>query len=499
MSAEPSARFSAFFFIVLILIQISVQYEIPDVTIQALKPKGFRASIPDAPKLALFVFQGHVNRQISQNDVGSISGEVIRAKDGRWTVEDPNLQLKVGDVINYYVVVSVDRAGYVKDNLSFTVTALEDRATPVTVGPTPRPPPVTARPGPGTRTPGTCRPTLTTVRGGTACAGQTIFEENFDTLRDDMWQIEQYIPVNSPDYPFVSYQRLAIDPTVSVSDGVLRITPKIQQQLSGFNEESIYSGTLNLFSGCTASAEACMKQAWGADILPPVVSGRITSKGFAFTYGIVTVRAKFPQGDWIYPEILLEPFLKKYGSPHYSSGVLKIASARGNKELTSGGHDYSNKVLFGGPIMDVECHDTLLSNKILNEGAWGDSYHEYSLRWAPDRITLSVDGTEWARVEPAASGLRARFPSRCRQLPRQLLSLGSNMAPFDDHFYITLGVGAGSVTEFPDGVTTGSGRPKPWSNPSRKALLNFWQDMDSWHSTWNQPELLVDYVKVVAL
>lgn len=74
-----------------------------------------------------------------------------------------------------------------------------------------------------------------------------------------------------------------------------------------------------------------------------------------------------------------------------------------------------------------------------------------------------------------------------------------NSAVFVFQFYITLGVGAGSITEFPDGVNTVNGRPKPWSNPSRKALLNFWQDMDAWVATWNQPQMLVDYVKVVAL
>lgn len=68
------------------------------------------------------MFQGNVNRPISPNDVGSIAGEVISAKDGRWTVEVPNIELKVGDEINYYVVVSINRAGYVKDNLRFTVT-----------------------------------------------------------------------------------------------------------------------------------------------------------------------------------------------------------------------------------------------------------------------------------------------------------------------------------------------------------------------------------------
>lgn len=79
---------------------------------------------PDAPNVSLFVFQGNVNRAIGKTDVGTITGEVLQAKDGRWTVEDPNLELKIGDVINYYVVVSADRAGYVKDNLSHTVTGM---------------------------------------------------------------------------------------------------------------------------------------------------------------------------------------------------------------------------------------------------------------------------------------------------------------------------------------------------------------------------------------
>ncbi|KAJ8715919.1 hypothetical protein PYW08_013204 [Mythimna loreyi] len=487
MSVQGRGRATVIISLFIFIQTICAQYQVPDVTVKALKPRGFIASIPDAPKVSLFVFQGNVNRPIGSTDVGTISGEVTQAKNGRWTVEDPNLELKVGDVINYYVVVSADRAGYIKDKLTYTVTALEDRFSPDT------PAPVTVP------VPTVCRPTETRVRGGTACAGETIFEEKFDTFRDNIWQIEQYLPYNSPNFPFVSYQRLDSDPTVSVSDGKLRISPKLQQRLPGFTNESIYTGTINLFNGCTSSAEACMKQAWGADILPPVVSGKIISKGFAFTYGTVTVRAKLPQGDWIYPEIFLEPYIQKYGSMHYSSGVLQIASARGNKELSRGTTDYSNRVLFGGPIMDVQCHDTLLSNRVLDNGLWGDDYHEYSVRWAPDRITLSVDGMEWARVEPPASGLRSRFPADCSQLPNILLQYGTKMAPFDDHFYITLGVGAGSITEFPDGVTTGNNRPKPWSNPSRKALLNFWQDMNSWLETWNEPQLLVDYVKVVAL
>ena len=46
------------------------------------------------------------------------------------------------------------------------------------------------------------------------------------------------------------------------------------------------------------------------------------------------------------------------------------------------------QVLFGGPIMDFQCHDTLLNKRILNNGLWGDDYHEYSVRWAPGNHKL---------------------------------------------------------------------------------------------------------------
>lgn len=40
-------------------------------------------------------------------------------------------------------------------------------------------------------------------------------------------------------------------------------------------------------------------------------------------------------------EIILESFTKKYGTSEYSSGVIKIASANGNKQLNN--HSYRNK------------------------------------------------------------------------------------------------------------------------------------------------------------
>ncbi|CAH0730011.1 unnamed protein product, partial [Brenthis ino] len=449
------------------------QYRIHDVTIQALGPKGIRVSMPAEPKQTLFVFQGNLNQKINQNDVGRISAELINPVNNRWVYEDLNVALKVGDIIYYYVTVVYDGKGYILDNQSFTVNELE--------GPT--------------NSKGDCLPTLTDIRNGKACAGQVIFEDNFDDLREDLWQIEQYIP-DEPDYPFVSYQRPPNAAVVSASAGYLYIAPQLLQNLQGFSNSSIYTGTLDLSSGCTTISSKCRAEAWGASILPPIISGKLTSKTFSFKYGIVEVRAKLPKGDWLFPDILLEPLLKKYGMSNYASGVLRIAGARGNTRLQIGNNNIGNKLLYGGPILDFECRKNLLSNK-LSDTNWGDDYHLYTARWEPERITLSVDGLEWARIEPAASGLQGRFDRYCI-LPRSLLATGSNMAPFDDYSYISLGVAAGGITEFDDGAVS-DGRPKPWRNKERKASLKFWQDMSSWYPTWNQASLIVDYVRVRAL
>ncbi|XP_063366345.1 beta-1,3-glucan-binding protein-like [Cydia amplana] len=451
-------------------------YSVPEPTIQVFQPKGFRATIPDATNVVYFLIQGQLIKKdtsTKQDFHGGETGSPVEINGQRfWVVDLPEVQLEKGDKIEYLAFVAIKSDGYIRDNLEYTV---DDFATF-----TPLPERVVYPQYPevdGTTTKA-CEPSATRLqKGGTVCKGQVVFEEKFDTLNKDVWQVEHYIPTEHPEVPFVSYQASA----VSVQNGELHITTSEQ-----FNETASLYTNLDLGIGCTSGeSDQCSvdQTEQSGRAVPPVISGRITSKlGFAFKYGTVSVRAKFPKGDWIYPEILLEPFLKKFGINSRNTGILKIVSARGNANL--------NKKLYGGPVLDSRCHDALLVTKPESETAWSNDFHVYSAKWTPESLVLSVDGEVYATVEPAANGLRGKLPETCSGVQ------ANGIAPFNEFFYLTLGVAVGGDAEFHD--SNDSSAPKPWRNGQVNAASNFWKD-HSWKATWTQPELVVDFVKVEAL
>ncbi|CAH2090814.1 unnamed protein product [Euphydryas editha] len=91
-----------------------------------------------------------------------------------------------------------------------------------------------------------CIPTISRVPGRVVCAGHTIFEDDFDVLREDLWQIDHYFPEDHLEHPFMSYQWPPTNPTIEVKDGTLRIQPVLQQDLPGFNNMSLFSEQLSL-------------------------------------------------------------------------------------------------------------------------------------------------------------------------------------------------------------------------------------------------------------
>nr|ACI32830.1 beta-1,3-glucan recognition protein 3 [Delias nigrina] len=478
---------------------IYAQNLIPTAEVQAIKPRGIKVFLPDNEQniqITSFVFDGILYKENSpispENVVTRIWGFGSKLDNQGWLFHDPDVVIKQDQRIYYHIYVSTGYGEVGEQNhdgiANFTLPVYQSERRFYVVNSLAD---ASAR-GPD------CHDTATKVRGKRVCAGDTIFVDNFDNFREDLWQIAHYIPIDHPEHPFVSYQRLQKDPTVTVVNGTLRISPKLQQDLFQKQNKSILSGTLDLTSGCT-ELRTCSMSSIGVDIVPPIVSGRVTSARFAFTYGTILIRAKLPQGDWLYPEILLEPLSKKYGTLNYASGVLKVAMARGNIDVDN--ERYSNNWLIGGPILNSRCRSALefYHSKINGDRFWGDEFHEYALTWTPEEIVLKVDGEEWGRYTPGATGLRSWLPASCRGDWFELLNNGGIMAPFDDHFYITLGVAVGGIVEFTDGLSTGEKIPKPWRNRGRKASFSFWQDKENWYPTWTDPDLVVDYVKVIAL
>ncbi|XP_045766769.1 beta-1,3-glucan-binding protein-like isoform X1 [Maniola jurtina] len=441
-------------------------------TLRALHPRGLRVYITGDVDTNVVIFNGKLYG-LMENGIKQVWGTAIKQASGGWLFEDPNLTLNVGSMISYRIFLPDQFTQFLKENdknsyklkgfetdiLTFQVSVLEDPSAPEP----------------------NCVPTRTRVRGRQyVCGGEVIFEDNFDTLREDLWQVEQYIPVDHPDHPFVSFQRLTSDPNVFVENGTLHIVPKLQENLLR-GQESILSGNLDLSDGCTR--KMCSKKAFGPDILPPIVSGRLTSYLFSFKYGIVYVRAKVPKGDWLYPEILLEPLLTKYGGTFGGKfslpEILKIALADGNRVNNE---DYAlvYQIFNRSKLGLGNCGATKTeSTTRFNHDFWGDDFHEFALRWTPDEIMLTVDGDKYFYWER---------PSLCEDITSAF-----------DYLHLTLGVAVGGAGEFPDNSSTDNGKPKPWRNGDPKASLRFWEERHSWLPTWTQPSLIVDYIKVVAL
>lgn len=137
----------------------------------------------------------------------------------------------------------------------------------------------------------------------------------------------------------------------------------------------------------------------------------------------------------------------------------------------------------------------IYSQSTLQENHFADEFHTYTLTWTDQRISLGVDGSNYAIINANFKDL-----SSAQNIPHQpQWRKGNAVAPFDREFYISLGVGVGGISDFPDGSRTGQSQlVKPWENTSPKAELRFWSSKETWKQTWNSDSsgLIVDYVRV---
>ncbi|XP_078044957.1 beta-1,3-glucan recognition protein 1 [Augochlora pura] len=451
--------------------RICGQYVPPTPTVEPLAPSGLRISIPHEDGISLVAYHVKFNDDFYSLEAGAIAVDIIKPRNGRWVYQDRSTRLKVGDIIYMWVHVVYNGLGYNLLDQQHEVTEFYNANGTIA--------------GPPHRGDGSCKQTSDTkvytrdqatqkLTRNNVCAGQLIFEENFDRLDTNRWKIVERFST-APNFEFVVYKN--DEENVHVRDGNLYIKPTLVKQKYGLT--FVQEGTLRL-DKCTAEIDSsdCSRVARGWSILPPVISGRVNSKpSFNFLYGKVQVRAKLPSGDWIYPVITLENGASSNGTSFCS---FVIAQSFGNPLLvTTEGKDIGSKLLQGGAYLTVLENYNLQDNRLnlptkVSGSSWSDDYHVYEIEWKRERVILRVDGADYGE----------------QQVPSM----------FDVPVYINLGVGVGGFSLFPDGCRSGS-YLKPWRNKAVKVLYDFYTSDHLWLANWGQVDkgLSIDYIKVYAL
>ncbi|KAK2725322.1 hypothetical protein QYM36_001689 [Artemia franciscana] len=253
------------------------------------------------------------------------------------------------------------------------------------------------------------------------------------------------------------------------------------------------------FFTCTAgNFYGCERVGNPTNILNPIVSARLrTAESFSFKFGRVEIRARMPSGDWLWPAIWMLPRYQDYGQ-WPASGEIDIVESRGNSGLMLNGVNIGaeqvSQTLHWGPHFFLNQYEKTSWSKNSVPG-YDSDFHIYGLEWTPDYISLTIDGVETGRVEPPANGFweYGAFPAG-----QDNPWVGaSKLAPFDQEFYFIMNLAVGGTNSFFPDEAVNSGPPKPWSNQSPQALLDFWNARGSWESTWMGEEaaMKVDYVR----
>ncbi|EDW79053.1 uncharacterized protein Dwil_GK10581 [Drosophila willistoni] len=314
-----------------------------------------------------------------------------------------------------------------------------------------------------------CKPAQSLVNSGRrTCQGELLFEDNFNELKlnRSIWKYDIRQRLYHVEEELVAFDD---DPRNSfVKEGQLNIVPVISND--------VFDGSFKLGERCTAvenpEQECNISKGSFYTINPPVFSAQLhTRDSFSFKYGKIVVRAKLPKGDWLFPYIMLQP-ISTYAETHYAK-QLRIAFARGNihlrnvnQEDVSGSHLYGGMVIWhhGRPVQ-------YLRDKLIKEH-YGDDFHNYTMIWQRDKVTLMVDEEVYGEVY-------------------------EGLPYFNEKCFIIFGVTVGGFLNFDDSTLPKD--VKPYKNREPRAALAFWQKRDTWAPTWGKHSaLVIDYVRVYA-
>lgn len=333
------------------------------------------------------------------------------------------------------------------------------------------------------------------------CAGDLIFEDNFNDLDRNRWRHEITL-AGGGNWEFQWYVNDNFNSYTA--GGALHIRPSLTSAI--FGEDFLTSGRVIIPpEQCTQGGwYGCDRQGTPDNIINPIRSGRITTwDSFRFRYGIAEIRAKLPAGDWLWPALWLMPRFSVYGD-WPTSGEIDLMESRGNRAMYSGatniGVQQSGSTLHFGPRWDINGYETSTATQNRNPG-FNEDFHTYRLEWTSSGIRFLYDGQQVLDV-PVGTGFWDRGGFQNSGVQNPWTNAGA-MAPFDQEFFFIMNLATGGTNGyFPDGVT--NPHPKPWSNQSPTAAADFWRARNDWLPTWNidtneDSHLQVDYVRVWAV
>lgn len=468
-------------------------FTVPEIKLEVLRPKGFKVSIPDVEGIKLFAFHAKLNEELNGREGGTFSRDIIKSVNGRWTFFEPYVRLKLGDVLYYWTYVDyfngINKLGYVNDDKMIKVTEEHivdkyEESTTIKITTTTEKT-TTKNTTPDKTTSPSCKTSITKVKGRSKCKNKVIFNDEFNTFDRNKWKTEMRF-AGEPDYEFVIYTNNTR--VLQTTNGRLTITPTMSDEI--FGEGFITSSDeYNFGEDCTAQPETidCVQKAEAFLIKPPVASAQISTKDyFSFKYGTVEFKAKLPKGDWIYPELYLNPLNEEYG-PFYESGQIRIAFCAGNSNMTD--------VLSGGCVLgnsNKGKNHFMKTIKKVSE-SWTDDFNVFSVTWTDAKITLDVNGNRYGTISAPEGGFYKLKNELDLKGTERWKRSNSIMAPFDQEMYITIGVGIGGHN-FKDEDC------KPWTNYDPKSQKNFFKQKDNWYPTWSKDSKLeVEYVKVFSI
>ncbi|XP_053690091.1 beta-1,3-glucan-binding protein 2-like [Sabethes cyaneus] len=486
------------------------RYRPPRPHFEVYHPKGLIVWIPADVGITLFTFHGKANQRFfDEHEIGDWAQTISRPKDGRFTFVDRKAELKLGDVIYFKTIMAHNGITY-RGNYGVHEVSKYSGTTPRGDGgggrkTTTLPPFVyknnerrTKGVDPDTtRTISTqtsaeelghkeCDTAQTQVNGRRVCPGKLIFEETFDAgkLNERKWRIENRF-ASDPDNEFAVYADF--EENIQIRNGKLLIKPTLFESKFGPGSTNTKFMFASECTGVQNSRDCIRDRKIDFDMIPPVLTAQIsTFNSFKFMYGKILIRAKLPRGDWVFPQLYLNPRNEYYGRDEYSSGLMRVAYVPGGPRLRN--------QLSGGVLLNnaepLRCSKMCTLTRPRN---WSDEFHEFGLTWSPAGIFMEVNKEVYCHIDPEQGFFREMMATKPQIANLWKLS-GNRMAPFDKEFYISLGVGVGGHYDFH------LFQEKPWKDLSVKAMHSFWSARDRWYPTWNvNSTLQVDYVKVYAI